>query len=55
MIWLAINWLEDDRTFYDDSINDWTSIDINQKVETLWNPDRFSFHWSKLSSPSSIT
>jgi hypothetical protein len=55
MGWIIINWLEDKRTFNDDGINDWTSIDINQQVETLWNPDRFSFHWSKLSSPSSIT
>jgi len=55
MVWIIINWLEDKRTFNDDGIDDWTSIDINQQVETLWNPDGFSLHWSKLSSPSGVT
>ena len=53
MVWIRVG-DKQDRSFTNDSIDDRTTVDINQKVQSLRDPDRFSVHWCELSAPSGV-
>jgi len=50
VIWIDVRG-KDDRSFDNDSVEHVGSININVKVESLRNENRFHFHWSEFAAP----
>ena len=51
---ISIIWGNDKLTFNNKEIELWGSINIHVKVKTSGNMNRFTFHGSKLASPSGV-